>query len=120
MFTYILKALSNSNLSSFYFFKVLSNSIIYLFNWRDSDGELVCSQLLAGADKHQVSWILVSDVDMEISTLQVSLLCLCSQWFLCSLSTLAAHFWIEILNKAENCICVCWEGIRQLYKEGER
>lgn len=32
---------------------------------------------------------------------------------------LRAHCWIEILNKAENCDCVCWEGIGQLYKEGE-
>lgn len=106
------------------FFKVLSN--FYLFNWRDSDRELVCSQLLTGTDKHQISCILVSghiypvsDVDMEIPTLQVSLLCLCFQWFLCSLSTSAAHCWIEILEKAENCDCVCWEGIGQLYKEGE-
>lgn len=58
----------------------------------------------------------------EVSILQVNLLLLWSQWFLCSLPTLTAHCWIKILKKAENCDCVCWEGIGQPYKdkEGER
>lgn len=100
-------------------FKIVSN--FYLFSW-------IGILFVARYKPRQINssfvtyWCLITGIQnvmwvWEVSTLQVNLLCLWSQWFLCSLSTLTVHCWIKILKKAENCDCVCWEGIGKSYKD---